>query len=205
MKEKLTKYSILAFAGLAVLYPLWTRLQNLNFQLGPDYLLSIFPFLGLLAFSLLWLHSLAGAFEPWLRKHIQFDRFVHITASIILLCILAHPLLFLVSFGFNFNDIFFYYDAFYIWLAIIGWFLLITYDIGKALKKRDFFAKNWSNILIISNVGFILTFFHSLTLGSDLQSAPLRVIWIFYGITAILAIIYTYAVRPLLNKINSRK
>jgi hypothetical protein len=54
--------------------------------------------------------------------------------------------------------------------------------------------------LIISNIGFILTFFHSLNLGADLAVDPLKTIWIIYGVTAMLAIAYTYAFKPLLKK-----
>jgi len=197
---KIIKYSMLTFGCLVIGYPLWVRFNNTAWSW--DYhqiLFSIFPFFGLLAFTLLWLHSISGAFEPWLRQYINFDWFVHITSIIILICLIAHPLLLVMGMDFNIKGIFFSYDAKYIWLAIIAWLLLITYDIGKVLKKHDFFAKNWNAILIISNIGFLLTFFHSLALGSDLQQGPLRIIWIFYGITAMLAIAYTYGVKKFLK------
>lgn len=187
------------FAMVAVGYPLWTRFQAIPaWSLNPAELaLNIFPFLGLLMFSLLWLHSLCGVFEEWLRKYIAFDMFVHITATIILFCLVLHPLLLLMGFNFNLGDIYGTYDKTYIYLAIFAWCLLITYDIGKALKGyNNFFVKHWQAILAISNIGFLLTFFHSLNLGSDLQSGPLRIVWIFYGITAMLAITYTYAIKP---------
>lgn len=205
MANILTKYLILAFAYLAVLYPLWVRLSNSPLVFDSTLPLNLFPYFGLAAFSMLWLHAISGAFEEWLRKYINFDHFVEITSTLILICIIAHPLLLLIGFGFNIGNIYLVYGTFYIWLAIAGWLLLITYDIGKKLKKYDFFVKNWNKILIISNIGFILTFFHSLGIGSNLQSGPLRIIWIFYGATAILAIIYTYAIKPFLIKSRNKK
>ena len=200
MNNTITKYSIIIFALAAVVFPLWVRLSTLSWSWNFNQILfNLFPFFGLLAFTLLWLHSLCGVFEEWLRRYINFDQFVHITASIILVCLIAHPLLLLIGLDFNINNVFLYYSAKYIWLAIIAWILLITYDIGKALKKHAFFSRHWNNILIISNIGFLLIFFHSLVLGSDLQFGLLRFIWIFYGITAILAIIYTYGIKRFLK------
>ncbi len=185
MNNKFITYCITVFAWLAVLYPLWVARGG-----------AIFPLFGITAFTLLWLHALSGAFEPWLRQHINFDRFVRITSTIILVCILAHPLLLLAMFGFDVFGILETYGAFYIELGVLGWLLLITYDIGKFFKKHnDFFVTHWNKILIISNIGFLITFFHSLQLGSDLQTGPLRLMWIFYGITAAAAIFYTYVLK----------
>lgn len=197
MNKKIVKYSIVIFAYMAVLYPLWIRISGLSWAFDATLLLNLFPLFGLAAFSLLWLHAISGVFEPWLRKNFNFDRFVHATATLILVCIIAHPLLLLISLNFSFGKIFLFGDADDIWLAIIGWALLITYDVGKALKKHNFFVRNWNKILLISTIGFLLTFFHSIGIGSDLQSGLLRTIWIFYGVTAILATIYTYGVKRL--------
>jgi len=200
MNKTITRYCIILFAYLAVLYPLWVRVKTLHWAFDGSLLQNLFPLFGLAAFSLLWLHSISGVFEEWLRKQFNFDQFVHVTSILILTSIILHPLLLLVILGFNLSNLFLYYGTGYILLAIVGWLLLITYDIGRALKKYDFFARNWNNILIISNIGFLLTFFHSLALGSDLQSGLIRIVWIFYGVTAILAVIYTYGVKRLLKK-----
>ena len=200
MNKILIKYSIVVVASLAVLYPLWIRLQSLYWSWNlSNIVLNVFPLFGLLAFTLLWLHAMSGVLEPWLRKYINFDQFVHSTATIILFSIILHPLLLLINLRFNISNLFLYYGFTSIWLGIISWLLLITYDIGKSLQKYPFFVKNWQNILTISTIGFILIFFHSLALGSDLQSGPLRIIWIFYGCTAILATIYTYGIKRFLK------
>ncbi len=195
MNKIIIRYCITIFACLAVLYPLSVNIGNMSWALDLSLIFNLFPLFGLLAFTLLWLHAVSGAFEPWLRKYINFDRFVQNTSILIFISIILHPLLLLIPVGFNFNQVFTYGEK-YIWLAIIGWLLLITYDIAKFLKsKYDFFVKNWTNILIISNIGFLMTFFHSLGVGDDLQSGLLRTVWIFYGLTAIVAIAYTYGIR----------
>src|SRR3989344_3714661 len=198
MGQSLIKYLITALCYLAVLYPLWVRFQTVQWTSDPSSLLfNLFPFFGLAAFALLWLHAMSGPFEPWLRKHFDLDRFVHITSLLIFFCIILHPLLLLIGIGFNFAQLL--QGGTYIWLGIVGWLLLITYDIGKALQRYDFFVRNWKNILLISTIGFLLIFFHSLNLGSNLVSGPLRTLWIFYGVTAILATIYTYGIKRFWN------
>src|SRR3989344_789063 len=138
MKPVVIKYGLTLFAFLAVGYPLFVRTTNLQWSFDHTILaLNIFPLFGLTAFSLLWLHALSGVFEPWLRQYINFDRFVHYTSLIILASIILHPLLLFLSLEFRILDVFSYYDATYIWLAIIGWILIITYDIGKALRKYN--------------------------------------------------------------------
>lgn len=194
MSRKIKKLLVIGFGYLAVLYPLWLQTRNLDFYFSYNFILNLFPTFGILAFCLLWLHSMSGAFEPWLRKLLDFDKFVRYTSFIIFISIILHPLILLLSINFNIGILI---DNYYIKLGIIGWFLLITYDIGKALKKYDFFVKNWTNILTISTTGFILIFFHSLAIGGDLQTGLLRTIWIFYGVTAILATIYTYGIKRL--------
>jgi hypothetical protein len=178
-------------AALAVLAPIVAHIRNVSW--GESSLIAaIFPIFGLLAFTLLWLHAISGVFEEKLREILDFDAFVHWTASLILFSMLAHPLLLLILIKFKisllFND-----D---IALGALGLLLLLSYDFFKPFKKSGSFSRHWNKILIVSNIGFVLTFFHSLELGSDLQTGFMHSLWLFYGVTAILALIYTYAVKP---------
>ncbi len=197
MNQRIINYSVIALAYAAVLFPLWIWFRNLGSLGTVSSVTFLFPAFGLIAFSVLWLHAISGVFEPWLRKHFDFDRFVRYTSLIVLISIILHPLLLLFRFNLNLKAILSNYEADDIMLGIVGWLLLITYDIGKPLKRYDFFSRNWNNILLISTIGFLLIFFHSLSLGSDLQTGVLRILWIFYGVTAILATIYTYGIKRL--------
>lgn len=192
------KKLVILGATLAVLAPIAVHVRDVPWG-NSSLIAALFPVFGLLAFTLLWLHAMSGVFEEWLRARFDFDAFVHYTSLIILASIILHPLLLLIIAQFNVLAIFAPGEhQLALFLGLFGLLLLLTYDIGKALKKHEFFSKNWNAILIISNIGFILTFFHSLMLGSDLQSGPLRVLWIFYGTTAILGIIYTYGIKRFL-------
>ena len=199
INKNLTKYSIYGFIWFVVLYPLFVALQNDGWQIQESLSAFLFPLAGLLMVSLLWLHAISGSFETWLRQYINFDWFIEITAKIILGCLVLHPLLLLVSMSFNFGDVFAYYGPKFIWLGIISWILLISYDVTKPFKY-GFFAKYWNSILIISNIGFVISFAHALGIGGELQEGPLRAIWIFFGITGIISLIYTYAILPFIKK-----
>ncbi len=197
MRNTLIKSTVVTGAFVAVLLPLSVHVRNTSWN-GP-LTGAIFPMFGLLAAGLLWLHAISGVFEEWLRKHFDFDAFVHWTAILILVSIILHPLLLLVLINFQVGLLLSSHSL-PIWLGVVSFILLISYDIGKALKKFDFFARHWNAILILSTIGFLLSFLHSLLLGSDLQSGFLRTLWIFYGVTAVLATIYTYGVKPFLRK-----
>lgn len=192
------KKLIILGATLAVLLPIVIHIRDTTWSSSPTQ--AIFPIFGLLAFTLLWLHSISGVFEEKLQAMFDFDTFVHWTALTILASMLLHPLLLLFIVRFQISVLL--SGGTGILLGITGLFLLLTYDIGKLLKRRyPFFSRQWQAILIISNIGFILTFFHSLKLGSDVQAGFMHYLWIFYGITGILAIFYTYAIKPLARKV----
>lgn len=200
MQRLFIKSLLIATACLAVLYPLWVRVRSLEWALDSTFIPNLFPALGIAAFTIMWLHVVGGALEVWLKKYVDFEKFVHNTSFLVLILIIFHPLLLLIQLGFDFTKLFLYGSAIYIWLGILGWFLLLTYDVGRVFKRNNFFVRNWNAILILSTLGFLFAFFHSLGLGSDLQSGFLRKLWIFYGATAIIAAIYNYGVRMFLEK-----
>jgi hypothetical protein len=198
MNDKLIKWIIILGASLAVLYPISVRIFNNPWQEG-SVIANLFPIFGLLAATLLWLHAMSGAFEEWLKERFDFDFFVHWTSLVIFASIILHPLLLLILIRFDIPGLF-SANPYAISLGFVTLLLLLTYDVGKLLKKREFFSKNWNKILIISNIGFLLSFLHALNIGSSLQSGFMRGLWIFYGITATLAIIYTYGVKRFLRR-----
>lgn len=191
------KTLITLFAWLAVLVPVLTHLVRADWK--GSLVQALFPAFGLLAASLLWLHAMSGVWEEKLVRMFDFDRFVQWTASLILFSIVAHPLLLLILVKFDFGLLFGSWN-WPLMFGVFGFLLLISYDITKPFRKSGFFSRHWNKILIVSNIGFLLTFFHSLELGSDLQTGFLRYLWIGYGVTGTLAILYTYGIKKLVNK-----
>ncbi|MFA6095120.1 MAG: hypothetical protein WC757_04555 [Candidatus Paceibacterota bacterium] len=189
----LTKLSIKLFGSVVIIFPIIAWYQNATFSSNVSTFLNTAPVLGLIAFSIMWLHITGSAFRTFLEKYMDFDRFVGQSSNIVLILIILHPLLIVINVGFkNFLN---YSLSTYIWLGIIGFLMLITYDIQKILSRNKFFEQYRDKVLIISTLGFFVIFFHSLGIGSTLQSGPLRLVWIFYGITAALATIYTFLIK----------
>lgn len=192
MTHSQKRYTAITLIWAAVAYPLLTVIFARTWALDETLLYNLFPIFGVMAFTILWLHVISGVFERDLRKLINFDLYVRRTAWIVFVSIIMHPLLALFSFDFDLWGIIDVYGTWPIRLAVTGWLLLITYDIARLLHKKEFFRRHWRKILFISTIGIILAFFHSIWIGSDLQSGPLRFLWIFYGVTAILATIYNF-------------
>lgn len=186
----MSKILVIIGATLAIALPIFAHIRNVSWS-ESSLLLNLFPIFGLLAFTLLWLHSISGVYEEWLRERFHFDALIHWTSLVILVSMLLHPLLLLIVVDFQFLAIF-EGHVLEIALGLMGLVLLLTYDVGKALYKYNFFSKNWHKILVVSTIGFLLTFFHSIMIGSDLQSGFMRYLWVFYGVTAIASTIYTY-------------
>ncbi len=188
------------FGYLAVLLPVLIRARSVHWVWGHSLLGNVFPLFGLVAFTLLWLHIVGPALLPWLSTYIDFERFLKQTSPFIFAFMLLHPLLLIFNVDFSLTTIVSAYEADDVVLGVIGLLFLLTFDIGEMLRKREFIIKHWNKILLISSIGFLLIFFHSLALGSDLQSGFLHYLWIFYGVTGILAILYNYGVKRFLMK-----
>ena len=200
MNKPLIKFLLTLFALAAVLSPILIWGQTATLTPDSTLLPTIFPVFGLIAFMIMWLHIIGGAFETWLNKYIDFGYFINWSSSVVLLLIILHPLIFILNFGFpKIAGIFSFGPGSFIWLGVLGWLMLITYDIRKAFKNRQFFIRHWGVIQFLSTLGFYVIFFHSLFLGHNIQAGPLRVAWIFFGITAAIATIYDYFLRPKLN------
>jgi len=169
-------------------------------QLSQLSVYQIFPLLGLVAFGLMWAHYIASSFRQYfeLEAGVLKDYF-EITSAIVLTAIVLHPGLlawqrwvdgeglppgselsyvmpsarWAILFGFTSLAIFLSYE-FRRWFATKGWWKLVQYA---------------------SDVGMLLIFFHALKLGGALQAGWFQVVWYFYGLTLVCAIIYGYGLK----------
>lgn len=196
LNKKIVKYLIFIVGLLAVGYPISVWFNSANLVWDKIVLFDIFPVLGLIGFSLMWLHIVAGAFRKRLSNYFDFSTFIHISSTVVLLMLILHPAVFLLALAVNnWGSVFSYIGnerEYFIWIAIVAWVIFILYDVFKKFKTRKFFVKHWTLMRFISTLGFFLILVHSLGIGRDLQTGPLRSVWIFYGVTAGLATIYNY-------------
>ncbi len=198
MNKKIITYLIGLLAILAVAYPVWVCLSSVNWNTLT--VLDIFPAFGLAAFALLWLHMVGPALRPWLDNYVNFEKFLRRTSPFIFAFMILHPALLLIGMNFSLTQILSTFEADDVVIGVVGLLFLLTFDLGEMLKRKEFIVRHWSKILFISSVGFVLIFFHSLSLGEELQSGFLRYLWMFYGATGILSIGYNYFGRKLFHQ-----
>lgn len=197
MQKKMVHVLLALIAYAAVLYPAWVWYEQRSLGPETDWLLTLFPLFGMLAFSLMWLHIVGKPFKPWLERYIDFERFVTVTSLLVLGLLILHPLLFLLWLGWERLPAFFTsgFSAVFVWLGVIAWVLFIGYDVAKLIKERSWVQRYWRLIQFLATAPFFLVLIHSLNLGSELQQGPLRLVWWFYGATALLATVYTYGLQ----------
>jgi len=201
MNTTTAKTAIILGAAFAVLYPLWVWLTSITFPLSSPFIL-IAQAWGLLAFTLMWLHIVAGPFKQRLLSIFpKFELWMTLSSFIVLLSIILHPLLMLVGISKLIGIVEFFATASMpIWLAIIAWFMFISYDIARIFKKRLLKTRTWFVITLIATLGWFLILYHSLSLGSHLQEGLLRMLWYFFGATGTAAAITTYGIKPFLKR-----
>jgi len=201
MMNKLFLRRALYFLSLlAVGFPIWVWYDNAYLVWGKVALFEVFRVFGLVAFSVMWLHIVGGAYKKKLSRLINWQRFVNVSSMIVLISLILHPGLMLVALISSGEGSPFDYvgsgSTFLIWSAIIAWIVFVAYDWLKDKKGNDLILRNWNRVKLISTLGFFLVLYHSLGVGSDLQAGALQKLWWFYGISAAVAMIYNYVYLP---------
>jgi len=204
MNKDQKKWLLYVLAFMVVGYPLLVRYDSASFSFGRVALFEIFPAFGIVAFTVMWLHIVGGAFKARLEKIIDFQKFVDVSSLVVLISLILHPVLMYLAFALNGGGSPLDYVAegreYLILIAVVAWLVFISYDVLKKYKGKDIVIKYWFQIKLASTLGFFLVLYHSLGVGRDLQDGGLRTVWILYGITAAVATIYSYVYKPLKKK-----
>ncbi len=172
--------------------------QGLHWQFGHLSVYSFFPLLGLMAFSIMWSHYIISA----ARQHFLIDKsvlktYIEVTGWIVLILILLHPGLLewqLSKDGFGLppcsvlNNYVAASLRLFAVFGFIGLFLMLAYELRRWFSQKSW----WQYLGYAIDAGTLLLFFHSLKLGQNLQHGWLKVVWLFYGISLVLALSYMY-------------
>ncbi len=172
--------------------------QGLDWQFDNLSAYSLFPLLGLLAFSLMWTHYIVGATRRMRGTDKQtLKPYFAITGWIVLICICLHPGLLIGQlwrdgFGFPPNSYLKNYVAPGLeWAALLGttsWLAFMAFE-----TKHWFGKKSWWKLVELLNVAAMFAILvHSLYLGSNLQAGWLRSVWYFYGVSLLVSVVYIY-------------
>jgi hypothetical protein len=163
---------------------------------GELSLYDIFPLLGLTAFGLMWSHYIAGA----LRRYFILPReaselYVKITGWAILILILLHPSLFFVQLWLDGLGLppQSYLEVYTTGVARISLLLgtvsllaFLAFELHRIFKK----AKWWPIVEYVNITAMLAIFYHGIILGGELNIEWFRLVWMFYLVTFIGAVVY---------------
>lgn len=160
---------------------------------------TLFPVLGLLAFSIMWSHYMVGAVRRIVDTAVDLKNFFNWTGYAVLSLILLHPGLLIYQrfrdgFGLPPGSYKSYVAPSMAWLTLLGSFSLLvflSFELKRWFDKKQW----WKYVLILNDVAMLAIFYHGLRLGTQTHLVWYRYIWWFYGLTLIIVLVRDYAVR----------
>lgn len=181
-------------AGFVVVSAVAVWLQSR--ELGENITIyDVFPPLGLTAFGLMWTHFVMGALRRYSEAPKRArDVYMTVSMGIVLALIILHPgLLWLGLYldGFGLPPISYLTAYQSQLLAVLLGSLGLTIFLAFELKRWFGRKKWWRFIEWAQIIGMTAIFFHALQLGNELRTDWYALVWWLYGITLLIAIIYT--------------
>ncbi|MEX0748835.1 MAG: hypothetical protein WD467_02985 [Candidatus Saccharimonadales bacterium] len=194
-KLPLMAWSVTSGACLLALIVWW---QGLNNGLASINSYTLFPLLGILAFSIMWAHYIMSAVRQIMRAETEvLKTYFEITSWLALIALLLHPGLLVWQlwrdgFGLPPGSVLESYVA----PTLRGVVILGTLSLAAFLLyelRRIFQTIGWWRwIQYLSDGAMLAVLYHGWQLGRHLQSGWYRMVWIMYAITLIAALGYRY-------------
>jgi len=160
---------------------------------------KLFRLSGLAAFTLVAFQVLTGPYMKfWEALYGEgFYRFHAYEGLLALLTVLLHPSLLFISLAYSKTSLSsftrnipfqFYFGP----LALLLMLVTVSTAGLAVILNRPRFKKGWHAIHLANYAAFILAFFHSVTIGTDLTSPrnPLRYMWVLFFIAMVMGFLY---------------
>ena len=192
---QITAWSIaIIFSVLAIMA--WGN--DNKWQVFPLNNYLLFPLAGLLAYSLMWSHYVSGA----IRELFEVDkpalkRYFTYTSYVVLGLLLLHPSLLIWQLYRDGSGLPPGSYASYVapglgWITYLGTASLIIFLAFEF--RRKYSGRSWWPIVAgAGDIAMLAIFYHGLRLGSQLSSQDwYRGVWLFMGITLVIALAYKY-------------
>ncbi len=173
--------------------------HDYHWQILPINNYVLFPLLGLLAFSLMWSHYMAGALRLLLGlKPAVLSLYFKITSSIVLVLLFLHPgLLIFQRFrdgnGLPPGSYESYVRPGLGWVTLLGtvsWLVFMAFEFRRIFGKRSW----WHFVTEAGDVAMLAIVYHGLRLGQQLHGWFLGVWW-FYAVALVAVLVNKYYVR----------
>jgi len=170
--------------------------SQLNWDFSNLNAFTLFPVLGLTAFSLMWVHYVSGVIRDTWFPGVSMKQSYSPTSAAVLVLILFHPALLIIELyrqgsglppG-SYDDYVSPEKTMFVTLGVIGLAGLLVFEFKRFFGKKSW----WKYTSIIVDSAILLIAVHSLQLGQHLQSGWFKYVWYFYVITIIGCIIRIY-------------
>lgn len=179
--------------SLLALY-VWASSLAWNFSGLSIY--QIFPVLGLLAWSIMWSHYMAGSWRKRMLPAGSLKDYFRITGYAVLMLILLHPGLLIYQrfrdgFGLPPKSYETYVAPSMAWITLLGsvsLLVFLAFELHRWFRNR----KWWKYVVYAGDAAMVAIFYHGLQLGTQLRVPWFRWVWWFYGISLIAVLALTY-------------
>ncbi len=168
----------------------WPATENLTTY-------SLFPLFGIIAFGLMWAHYITGALKRYLGlPHEKLSLYYQLTGYVVLFCILIHPFLLDLQLFLDGNGLppFSRFEIYTemaqktaIFIGTVSLVFFLMFELHRFFSDRSWWKYvEWANIAAMFGI-----LYHGFTLGTNIMQPWFKVIWGFYAISLIVAVVYT--------------
>ncbi|MBC7581829.1 hypothetical protein H7097_03110 [Aeromicrobium sp.] len=191
-----TAWSLVTVVSILALYA-WADSMGGQFDSLSSY--TIFPVLGLLAFSIMWSHYMVAEIKRIVKSDAPLKEYFNWTGYAVLVLILLHPGILIYQrfrdgYGLPPGSYKSYVAPGMGWITLLGsvsLLVFLSYELKRFFDKK----KWWPYFLIVNDAAMLAILYHGLKLGTQLQLPWFKYVWYFYGVTLISALIHKYVLR----------
>ena len=197
VKDRLSLVAAWTLTAIVSLLAIIVWGNSYNWPIWPINTYLLFPVLGLLAFSIMWSHYMAVALRNYLKlDSTKLAGYFRLTGYAVLALICLHPGLLIYQ---RFRDGFglppHSYESYVApglgWVTVLGTaslLVFLAFEFHRVYGERSW----WHYVADASDVAMLVILYHSLRLGTQLQSGWFRGVWLFYAVSLVAALVYKY-------------
>lgn len=186
-------------SALAIL--IW--LEEIDWEFSELTLYTLFPLLGILAFSLMWTHYSMYALRIYAGYKAELTKqYFTITSAIVLASILLHPgllitQLYIDGHGLPPESYKSYVAASsigFVYLGVVSLIIFLLFELHGKYGKKPW----WKFISAANAIAMFLIYVHANELGSHVGEDWFSIVWSFYGVSLLASYIYLAYKRKLI-------
>ena len=195
---------------VVLLLPIITWGNSFGWDFSLFNLFLLFPLLGLLTFSVVWIQVLVGAFGDYFSGLFNLDVFYARTGLAVLILFVSHPLVAAIA-QLNATGLWPLESLFalappshkaFLIIGMIVFVLWIIYEILlrlSSIPRVQKIASWWEHV---ADIGVLLIWYHGYKLGSHTSFGWFMYVWWVMGVTALVFVVWKI-VKKIRSSINA--